>query len=76
METYGQLKVRVYIAFSQDQYGRLDGRWRTIYSKWTERENVEQLLEHFTAGNAALMQSHVRDSRLRVTFETSEELRI
>ena len=76
MKTYGQLKVRMFIAFPPDQHGRLDGSWRTIYSKWTDRENVEQLLEHFAAGNAALVQSHVRDSRLQVTFDTSEELMI
>ena len=71
METYGQLKIKIFIAFSQDQHGRLDGRWRTIYSKWTDRENVEQLLETFTAANPAL---HYSRSQLRVTFDTSEEL--
>ena len=73
METYGHLKVRIYIAHSQDQHGRLDGRWRTIYSKWTDRESVELLLETFTAANPAL---HHSRSQLRVTFDTSEDIRI
>ena len=73
METFGHLKIKMFIAFSQDEHGRLDGRWRTIYSKWTERENVEQLLETFAQANPAICSAF---NQLHVAFETSENIRI
>lgn len=71
METYGQLKIRIHIAYAQDQHGRVVGSWRTIYSKWTDRENVEQLLETFVAANPDLQHSR---SQLHATFETRESI--
>ena len=73
METFGHLKVKMFIAFSQDQHGRVNGRWKTIYSKWTDRENVDQLLETFAEANPTL---HPVFNQLHIAFETSESLRI
>ena len=74
METYGKLQVRVFIATEKpDEHGRLRGGWRTLMSKWTDREDVEQLLQTFTAANPELL---LPRHQLRVTFDTSEELRI
>jgi hypothetical protein len=42
-------------------------------SKWTDREDVEQLLQAFTAANPELL---LPRHQLRVTFDTSEELSI
>jgi hypothetical protein len=42
-------------------------------TRWTEREDVEQLLETFTAANPALNFKH---HELRITFETSEDIMV
>ena len=74
METYGQLKVRMYVCYSQDQHGRTtSGSWRTLMSRWTDREHVEELLKEFSAANLEL---HNMRSQLRVTFDTSESIRL
>lgn len=74
METYGKLNVRIHICYSRDEHGRVtSGSWRTLLSKWTDREDVEQLLQAFTAANPELL---LPRHQLRVTFDTSEELRI
>ena len=73
-ETYGQLKVRMYVCTAKpDMYGRPAGGWRTLLSRWTDRENVEQLLQTFSEANPEL---HVLRSQLRVTFDTSEDIRV
>ena len=74
METYGQLKVRVFIATDKpDEHGRLRGGWRTLMVKWADREDVEQLLQTFAAANPELL---LPRHRLNVTFNTSETLSI
>jgi hypothetical protein len=74
METFGKLQVRIYICYSQDEHGRTtSGSWRTLMTRWTDRENVEQLLQTFSAANPEL-QPHRH--QLRVTFDTSEAIRI
>ena len=73
METYGKLIVRMYISYTRDEHGRtLSGSWRTLMSKWTDRENVEQLLQTFGKANPELMNVSYQ---LRITFETREDIR-
>jgi hypothetical protein len=71
METYGQLKIRMYVAYTQDQHGRATGSWRTLFSRWIDREHVDQQLETFSAANPEL---NVVRHQLRITFDTSEDL--
>ena len=72
METYGKLKVRIFIATQlPDKHGRMHGSWRTLFSRWTDRKDAEQLLETFTAANPELL---LPRHQLQVTFETSEEM--
>lgn len=74
METFGKLNVRVFIATQKpDEHGRLRGSWRTLMSCWTDREEVETRLQTFSAANPELL---LPRHQLRVTFDTSEELRI
>jgi hypothetical protein len=42
-------------------------------TRWTDRENVEQLLQTFSEANPELQ---VISHQLRITFETSEDIRI
>lgn len=73
-ESYGTLKVRLFIAAQlPDQFGRLNGSWRTLLTKWTSRSQVDQLLENFQAANPWLQPAH---SELDVTFVTSERFHL
>lgn len=74
METYGKLIVRMYVHTAKpDTHGRVAGVWRTLMTRWTDRENVEQLLQTFSEANPELQ---VISHQLRITFETSEDMRI
>lgn len=74
METYGKLIVRMYVCTAKpDGYARPAGGWRTLMTKWTEREGVEQQLQTFSEANPELQ---VLSHQLRVTFDTSEDIRI
>lgn len=73
METYGKLQVRVFIATQRDEHGRVHGSWRTLFACWTDRDEVEARLQGFTAANPELL---LPRHQLRVTFDTTEELRL
>jgi hypothetical protein len=74
METYGQLKIRVFVATQKpDDNGRLRGGWRTLMACWIDREDVEQRLQVFAEANPELL---LPRHRLNVTFDTSESLSI
>lgn len=74
METYGKLIVRMYISYTRDEHGRtLSGGWKTLMTRWTDRENVEPLLQTFGKANPELQ---VISHQLRITFETSEDIRV
>lgn len=72
MQRYGKLKVRIFIATQPtDKHGRMHGSWKTLMSRWTERENVEQLVDAFTAANPELL---LPRHQIHVTFDTSEDI--
>ena len=72
MEDLGTLRVKLFVAAQlPDQHGRLNGSWRTLLTKWTSRDQVDQLLESFKAANPWLQPAH---NGLDVTFVTSEQL--
>jgi hypothetical protein len=74
METYGKLKVRVFIATQKpDEHGRLRGGWRTLMACWIDREDIEQRLQVFSEANPELL---LPRHRLNVTFDITEELSI
>lgn len=68
MDTFGKLIVRMYISYAQDEHGRtLSGSWRTLMSRWVEREDVDQIVHQLREANPDLR-------HLRVTFETREDI--
>ena len=72
MQAFGRLKIALHVATQPaDQHGRLNGSWRTLLTKWTSRDQVDQLLESFKAANPWLQPAH---NGLDVTFVTSEQL--
>jgi hypothetical protein len=69
---HGRLKVALFVsAQPADKHGRLNGSWRTLFTKWVYRDQVDQILLDFKAANPWLQPSH---SELDVTFVTSEQL--
>lgn len=72
METYGKLKVRIFVATQlPDKHGRMHGSWKTLMSRWTDRKDVDQIMDTFTAANPELL---LPRHQLHVTFDTSEEI--
>lgn len=72
METYGKLTVRMFIVYAQDEYGRVTrGSWKTLMSKWVDREDVEQTLSKFADVNPTI---HHQRPHLDVKFTVQEHI--
>ena len=55
MGQYGQLRIRLYVNHKRpDEYGRLQGRWRTLHTWWIERSQVDATLVEFIGANPGI----------------------
>lgn len=72
MQTYGKLTIRMYVLITKpDTHTRARGSWRTLMTKWIDREEVEHALLTFTEANPEL---HAIKRQLDIKFDTSEDI--
>jgi hypothetical protein len=73
-EMTGRLTIRIFVAVSEpDQYGRLNGQWRTLFTRYLHRDDVPATLTQFVKANPGLhMELKNDNSHIDVSFVTRE----
>ena len=73
-ELMGRLTIRIFVATSEpDQYGRLNGQWRTLFTRYLHRDDVPATLMQFVKANPGLRMELKNDNgHIDVEFLTRE----
>ena len=54
-ELMGRLTIKIFVAIGKpDEHGRLNGQWRTLFTRYMHREDVAATLEQFAQANPML----------------------
>ena len=69
-ELMGRLTIKIFVAIGKpDEHGRLNGQWRTLFTRYMLRDDVPATLEQFTLANPMFNNNH---GEIDVSFVTCE----
>jgi hypothetical protein len=69
-ELMGRLTIRLFVvAGAPDQYGRMNGAWKTLASHYLHRDDIPGVLANFTRANPAMQHA---EGNIDVSFVTRE----
>lgn len=69
-ETMGRLTIRLFVVSgAADQYGRINGAWKTLASHYLHRDDIESTLARFTQANPGILGER---GHIDVSFVTRE----
>jgi hypothetical protein len=69
-ELMGRLTIKFFVAAGEsDEYGRLNGQWRTLFTRYLHREDIPATLTQFVKANPGLSNDN---GHIDVEFTTRE----
>ena len=74
METVGRLTIKMFVAsHAPDNHGRTRGSWRTLLSRYLDRDDIDETLMGFMEANPQLRRE---THHLMAQFVTEETIKL